>query len=77
MGIYINVKGNPITNTIILSGSEDDRKKKKRSRWGGSEHEKIFIPGMPTILPQNLGKEQEQAYLRKCYTTMYQIKILS
>lgn len=50
---------------FIFLGSDDERKKKKRSRWGGSEHEKIFIPGMPTILPPNLGKEQEQAYLRK------------
>ncbi|CAG9818159.1 unnamed protein product [Phaedon cochleariae] len=45
------------------TGSDDDKKRKKRSRWGGSEHEKIFIPGMPTILPQNLNKDQEKAYL--------------
>ncbi|CAH1099979.1 unnamed protein product [Psylliodes chrysocephalus] len=51
-------------NSNMSSGStEDDRKKKKRSRWGGSEHEKIFIPGMPTILPPNLNKDQEEAYL--------------
>ncbi|KAI4458857.1 rna-binding protein related [Holotrichia oblita] len=46
-------------------GVEDSmQKKKKRSRWGGSEHDKIFIPGMPTILPMNLNKDQEQAYLQ-------------
>ncbi|CAG9857649.1 unnamed protein product [Phyllotreta striolata] len=51
-------------NSNMSTGStEDDRKKKKRSRWGGSEHEKIFIPGMPTILPPNLNKDQEEAYL--------------
>lgn len=49
----------------MVGSDGDDRKKKRRSRWGGSEHEKIFIPGMPTILPPNLGKEQEAAYLRK------------
>lgn len=54
--------------SYICIGSNEDsdaRKKKRRSRWGGSEHDKIFIPGMPTILPPNLGKDQEQAYLRK------------
>ncbi|XP_056643303.1 splicing factor 1 [Diorhabda sublineata] len=50
-------------SNMSTGSSEDERRKKKRSRWGGSEHEKIFIPGMPTILPQNLNKDQEQAYL--------------
>lgn len=51
-------------NSNMSTGSSDDeRRRKRRSRWGGSEHEKIFIPGMPTILPQNLNKDQEQAYL--------------
>lgn len=40
-----------------------DRKKKKRSRWGVDEKEKTFIPGMPTVLPANLTKDQEEAYL--------------
>lgn len=56
-------------------GSQDsegtaERKRKRRSRWGGGEHEKIFIPGMPTILPANLNKDQEQAYLCK-YLTLF------
>jgi len=42
------------------------RKRKKRSRWGNEDPgERLFIPGMPTILPSNLSKEQEEAYLRK------------
>uniref|UniRef100_A0A1Y1N0R8 Splicing factor 1 helix-hairpin domain-containing protein n=1 Tax=Photinus pyralis TaxID=7054 RepID=A0A1Y1N0R8_PHOPY len=45
------------------SNLEDERRRKRRSRWAGGEHEKIFIPGMPTILPCNLSKEQEEAYL--------------
>ncbi|ENN72437.1 hypothetical protein YQE_10928, partial [Dendroctonus ponderosae] len=45
------------------SESAAERRRKRPSRWGGSEHEKIFIPGMPTILPPNLNKDQEYAYL--------------
>jgi hypothetical protein len=44
---------------------EERRAKKRRSRWGGDEKEKTFIPGMPTVLPTNLSKEQEEAYLGK------------
>ncbi|XP_051153230.1 splicing factor 1-like [Leptopilina boulardi] len=43
--------------------SKEERRKKRKSRWGGSEHDKTFIPGMPTVLPTNLTPEQEQAYL--------------
>uniref|UniRef100_A0A6P7F019 Branchpoint-bridging protein n=1 Tax=Diabrotica virgifera virgifera TaxID=50390 RepID=A0A6P7F019_DIAVI len=50
-------------SNMSTESSDDERRRKRRSRWGGSEHEKIFIPGMPTILPQNLNKEQEEAYL--------------
>ena len=46
---------------LILGMSE--RKRKRKSRWGGNEESKVFIPGMPTILPSNLTKEQEQIYL--------------
>ena len=42
-----------------------DRKRRKKSRWGGGEEDKTFIPGMPTMLPQGLNKDQEEAYLRK------------
>lgn len=42
-----------------------DRKRKRRSRWGGDEKEKVFIPGLPTVLPNNLNPQQERAYLRK------------
>lgn len=49
-----------------FSGSDaNDRKRKKKSRWGGSDLEKTFIPGMPTVLPHNLTKEQEEAYICK------------
>ena len=38
-------------------------KKKKRSRWGGDAIEKAFIPGMPTVIPQGMSKDQEEMYL--------------
>ncbi|XP_015519785.1 splicing factor 1 isoform X1 [Neodiprion pinetum] len=43
--------------------SREERRKRRKTRWGGSEHDKTFIPGMPTVLPTNLTPEQEQAYL--------------
>ncbi|XP_035227096.1 splicing factor 1-like isoform X2 [Stegodyphus dumicola] len=42
---------------------ERERKRKRRSRWGGDEKEKVFIPGLPTVLPNNLNPQQERAYL--------------
>lgn len=44
---------------------DGERKKRKKTRWSGSEHDKTFIPGMPTVLPTNLTPEQERAYLCK------------
>lgn len=35
-------------------------KRKKKSRWAD---EKVVIPGMPTVLPDNLTSEQERLYL--------------
>ena len=46
-------------------GDGESRKRKRKSRWGGGEDDKTFIPGMPTMMPQGLSKEQEKAYLRK------------
>lgn len=48
---------------------EPRRKKKRTSRWVTTEKDpKSFIPGMPTIIPPNMTKEQEKAYLSKCLT---------
>lgn len=45
-------------------GSE--RKKKRKSRWGNEEvADKTVIPGMPTVIPANISKEQEKQYLCK------------
>ncbi|XP_022176282.1 splicing factor 1 [Myzus persicae] len=71
MGVnnYMNMfvkpqNGDSSLNKRESSGSDaNDRKRKKKSRWGGSDLEKTFIPGMPTVLPHNLTKEQEEAYI--------------
>ena len=51
------------SNDSDSNSTSGDRRKKRRSRWGGDEKEKTFIPGMPTVLPANLTKEQQEAYL--------------
>lgn len=51
-----------------------EKKKKRRSRWGGDEKEKTFIPGMPTVLPANLTKDQEEAYLGN-YIVKYEFSL--
>ncbi|XP_075165671.1 splicing factor 1 [Haematobia irritans] len=45
------------------SQEETERKRRKKSRWGGTENDKTFIPGMPTILPPTLDPKQQEAYL--------------
>lgn len=54
---------------------EGERKKRKKTRWSGSEHDKTFIPGMPTVLPTNLTPDQEKAYL--CKFLLYNIYNIS
>lgn len=49
----------------FLSAEREERRKRRKSRWGQDEKEKSFILGMPTVLPTNLSKEQEAAYLCK------------
>ena len=47
------------------------RKKKRKSRWGEEADDKTFIPGMPTVLPQGLEKDQEQLFLCKFSKTFF------
>lgn len=47
----------------VLASTEPERKRRKKSRWGAEETDKTLIPGMPTVLPTNLSKEQEEAYV--------------
>lgn len=46
-----------------LETGTGERRRKRRSRWCCDEKEKVFIPGMPTVLPTNLDPNQERAYL--------------
>ena len=48
------------------TGRDGGQPKRRRTRWGADEHDKTFIPGMPTVLPTNLDSSQEQAYLSEC-----------
>lgn len=50
---------------IFTDAEREERKRRRKSRWGNDEKEKSFILGMPTVLPTNLSKEQEEAYLCK------------
>jgi len=40
----------------------EERKRKRKSRWT-DEAQKTFIPGLPTMIPAGLNKDQEEAYL--------------
>lgn len=55
----------------FIGETKEERRKRKKSRWGSDEKDKSFILGMPTVLPTNLSKEQEAAYLCK-YTELYE-----
>lgn len=48
-----------------MDEDEEGRKRRKRSRWAGTDNDKTFIPGMPTILPAGMTPDQQQAYLGK------------
>ena len=45
------------------------RKKKRKSRWT-DETCKTFIPGLPTMIPTGMSKEQEEAYLCKSHLSI-------
>lgn len=72
-GTQLNTNSNSTTNNTRKREAESDgkqeketkeeRRKRRKTRWSGSEHDKTFIPGMPTVLPTNLTPEQEKAYL--------------
>lgn len=62
--INANLKGK--SSEMSKEELREERRRKRKSRWGGNDGtEKTFIPGMPTMMPQGLSKDQEEAYLRK------------
>lgn len=69
-GEWVNrliVPGTHSLSVAVFAGNNatDERRRKKKSRWGGSDNEKTFIPGMPTVLPSTLSADQQEAYLGK------------
>ena len=66
-GKNISPKRNNSSNeSMYLEITEGrSRKRKRGSRWAADESDKVFIPGMPTILPATMTKDQEKAYLSK------------
>lgn len=57
-----------LSNSIISAEDADPTRKRKKSRWAETTEARAFIPGMPTIIPANLSREQEKTYLRKFST---------
>lgn len=62
MNLLLGFGANGLSTESEEGGS---RKRKKKSRWATEEDDKTFIPGMPTVLPSGLEKDQEELYLRK------------
>lgn len=59
------------------SRSDDaERRRKKKSRWAGGDHDKTFIPGMPTILPAGMTQDQQEAYLGEFSASFLQMPFL-
>uniref|UniRef100_A0A8C2SRH5 Uncharacterized protein n=1 Tax=Coturnix japonica TaxID=93934 RepID=A0A8C2SRH5_COTJA len=51
------------TVAAVITGANFP-KKRKRSRWNqDSLDQKTVIPGMPTVIPPGLTREQERAYI--------------
>ncbi|OQV24906.1 Splicing factor 1 [Hypsibius exemplaris] len=62
-------------NNPSREGSAEPAKKKRKSRWAESSDVRSFIPGMPTIIPAHLTKEQEKAYLLQLQIEDYSRKL--
>ncbi|GAU90861.1 hypothetical protein RvY_03221 [Ramazzottius varieornatus] len=56
-------------------GSAEPTKKKRRSRWAETTEARAFIPGMPTIIPANLSRDQERIYLLQLQIEDYSRKL--
>lgn len=64
-GMSMPVSMSSSSGMSSMSMPREERKRKRKSRWEGDDTEKVFIPGLPTILPANLTPHQEQIYLCK------------
>ena len=66
LGAEINERKRPAERESRFDQKEsrEERRKKRKSRWT-DETSKTFIPGLPTMIPAGMTKEQEEAYLCK------------
>lgn len=52
----------------VMPKQDFGQKKRKKSRWSSeTPDQKTIIPGMPTVIPPGLTREQERAYIGKYY----------
>lgn len=50
----------------VMAKQDFGQKKRKRSRWSSEmPDQKTIIPGMPTVIPPGLTRDQERAYIGK------------
>ncbi|XP_026882249.2 splicing factor 1 isoform X2 [Electrophorus electricus] len=55
---------NPSLAGVQSQGGDMSQKKRKKSRWSSeTPDQKTVIPGMPTVIPPGLTREQERAYI--------------
>lgn len=48
------------------------KKQRKKSRWSSeTPDQKTIIPGMPTVIPPGLTRDQERAYIGKFSSIHY------
>merc|ERR1719461_1709112 len=64
LGAEINERKRPAEreSRFDVKESREERRKKRKSRWT-DESSKTFIPGLPTMIPAGMTKDQEEAYL--------------
>jgi len=64
LGAEINERKRPAEreSRFDVKESREERRKKRKSRWT-DESSKTFIPGLPTMIPGGMTKDQEEAYL--------------
>ena len=54
------------TSACVFLTDLGQKKSRKRSRWScETPDQKTIIPGMPTVIPPGLTRDQERAYIGK------------
>lgn len=51
---------------LFMHADFGQKKQRKKSRWSSeTPDQKTIIPGMPTVIPPGLTRDQERAYIGK------------